>query len=402
MSWPRRTVLAFAAAGGLLVGIVATLAVTTPTKEAVGSATTSPSATATISTEPTTTSTTSMLDASTTLLVWTSGGLPAGFAGDVARIDGVEHLTAVSGDQTDLVASTSADGTPVDRVDDGWAIPLDTIAIDPVSFGRFAPPDARASIESLEPGDALLTESSAKLRQLTTGATMELRGGVVEIAGVIDDTAGAGAELLISTADATRLGVITPRYLLISHPSDARPAVTQSIAEHAGSRSIRFRSPVETTWMRHGDAVTPPVYVKQAYGEFAYRDRPGRDVEIDPAWVDAHIVDAHVPILGQVRCHRATIEPLSEALGALAEENLGHLVDPGGFAGCWSARRIAVGEPLSRHAWGVAVDLNIGGNPRGSFSTQDPRLVEAMRAAEFTWGGLWLIPDPGHYELIPD
>ncbi|CAN5293224.1 hypothetical protein BH23ACT9_BH23ACT9_06790 [soil metagenome] len=49
---------------------------------------------------------------------------------------------------------------------------------------------------------------------------------------------------------------------------------------------------------------------------------------------------------------------------------------------------------------GVAVDLNVGDNPRGSFSTQDPRLVEVMRAHGFTWGGTWLVPDPAHHEVV--
>ncbi|MBK5223682.1 MAG: M15 family metallopeptidase [Acidimicrobiia bacterium] len=95
------------------------------------------------------------------------------------------------------------------------------------------------------------------------------------------------------------------------------------------------------------------------------------------------------------------IDPLTMVLGDLAAMNLGHLVDPAAFAGCWVPRRIAEGGSLSKHTWGLAVDVNIGTNPRGSFSTQDPRLVDLMRSAGFTWGGSWLVPDPGHYELDP-
>ena len=58
-------------------------------------------------------------------------------------------------------------------------------------------------------------------------------------------------------------------------------------------------------------------------------------------------------------------------------------------------------QPLSRHAWGIAVDLNVDDNPRGSFSTQDARLVEIMRRHGFGWGGTWLVPDPAHYEALP-
>ena len=41
-----------------------------------------------------------------TLLVWTSGGLPAGLASDVAAIPAVEAVTVVQGDQTSLVGTT--------------------------------------------------------------------------------------------------------------------------------------------------------------------------------------------------------------------------------------------------------------------------------------------------------
>jgi hypothetical protein len=187
----------------------------------------------------------------------------------------------------------------------------------------------------------------------------------------------------------------------VEHAPGQREETTRALADLAGPVSVRFRTPAETTWLRHGDAVTPQVFVKATFGEFSFRDGAGRSVEVDPAWVERNIVEAAVPILGTVRCHRDIVEPLRQALGELADDNLSHLVDPAGYAGCWSPRRIGAGLPLSRHAWGIAVDLNIAANPRGSFSTQDARLVEALRDAGFTWGGLWLVPDPGHYELVP-
>jgi hypothetical protein len=56
---------------------------------------------------------------------------------------------------------------------------------------------------------------------------------------------------------------------------------------------------------------------------------------------------------------------------------------------------------VSHHAWGIAIDINVDGDPRGDFATQDQRLVDAMAAQGFTWGGDWLFPDPAHYELVP-
>jgi hypothetical protein len=282
-------------------------------------------------------------------------------------------------------------------VEPGWHIPLDALAVDPVSFSSFLQGAGADLVRSLEPGQALLTQTSAELRRLGAGATLDLAGERVTVAGIIDDVAGAGAELLVTIDDAARLGVATDRYLLVAHRSD-RSILQRSIADLLDGRAIRFRSPAETTWLRHGDAVEPPAMVKVTYGEFAIRDRAGRAVDVDPRWVARWIVTEPVPILGPVTCHRRTIEPLRAAMAELETANLAHLVDAADFAGCFAPRRIADDQPLSHHAWGAALDLNVDGNPRGSFSTQDPRLVEIMARNGFTWGGTWLVPDPAHYE----
>lgn len=388
----RRVALSTAALAGAAVGVVFTMALTDPAVPGRAGGD-----------EPLVDTTTSILvdatvpDSPDVLLVWTSGGLPPGFDQAVATLDGVEHLTMVRGDETAMTASSSADGHPVDAPAAGWHLPLDTLAVDPASFARFLHGDAAAQVGSLAPGEVLLTETSADLRGLGTGATVRVRDAELEVAGVIDDLSGASAELIVPADDAERLGVTTPRYLLVAHTGE-RAALQRSISELLGGGAVRFRSPRETTWLRHGDAVEPPLLVKRTYGEFAVRDGTGRDVEIDPAWVARWIVTDSVPILGSVTCHRRVFEPLRAAMTDLEQAGLAHLVDPADFAGCFAARRIAPGQPLSHHAWGVAVDLNVDGNPRGSFSTQDQRLVETMLGHGFTWGGTWLVPDPAHYE----
>lgn len=336
------------------------------------------------------------------LMAWTSGGLPPGFADAVAAMGVVEYSTAVAGDQAELVGSRRADGTVVDAPAPGWVIPLDTLAVQPGTYSLFVDSPDDATLSALRPGEALLTESSMTLRGLDVGSTIELSAGPVQVVGVIGDFSGAGAELIVHIDDAQRLGVATPRHVLLKFTPGARRELTETMAALAGNRSIRFRTPNETTWLRYGDAVAPLLLIKREFGEFAYRDRAGRNAELDPGWVKEHIVSAEVPILGTVRCHRLMIEPLATALGAIEAANLAHLVDPGGYAGCWSPRRIGESLPLSRHAWGIAVDLNIGANPRGSFSTQDHRLIEAMSDVGLANGGLWLVPDPGHYEIEVD
>ena len=163
---------------------------------------------------------------------------------------------------------------------------------------------------------------------------------------------------------------------------------------------MRFRAPGETPFLREGDAVLPQALIKDRFGEFAHRPAAGRDVEQDPAWVAEHIVTAEVPILGRIRCHRAFVTAFAGALSELRDEGLGYLLDRPGYAGCWAPRLVDAGLPLSRHAWGVAFDINVIKNTAGRGSAQDPRLVAIMRRWGFTFGGSWLDPDPAHFEYL--
>jgi hypothetical protein len=107
-----------------------------------------------------------------------------------------------------------------------------------------------------------------------------------------------------------------------------------------------------------------------------------------------------LPGLGPARCHRGVAAALEGALRELEERNLLGLVERGGFAGCWAPRAIEPGAPLSRHAWGIALDVNVTKNPTGVASLQDPRLVEVFRRWGFASGAQWLVPDPAHFEYL--
>jgi hypothetical protein len=124
--------------------------------------------------------------------------------------------------------------------------------------------------------------------------------------------------------------------------------------------------------------------------------------EIDPTWVAERIVTREVPILGAVTCHEIAIESLGGILRALDQRGLAHTVDPADYEGCFNPRLISAGGDLSRHAWGIAVDLNAHGNPTGTGSGQHDALVELFTSAGWGWGGIWLVPDPMHFELVAD
>lgn len=335
------------------------------------------------------------------LLAWTSGGLPSGFAADVAALPSVVQVTEVRGGLLELTGSRDTEGTPVDDFPDGWVVPLDAIAVDPPTYATFVPKSAVPAFSDLGPGQALLSETGAKLRGLDEGASLDLVGRMtLTVAGIVDDAHAAGAEVVLSASTAQGSPAGTPRYLLVSYIGDRAGAEDGIRRLVDDGPALRLRGPGETPVLRHGDAVLPQAEIKERFGEFAYRRGPGRALEQDPAWIEAHITTAGVPIIGTVRCHRAVLPILKAALADLEREHLGHTIDLDGYAGCHEPRLISSQDSVSRHAWGIALDINVDDNPAGQASAQDPRLVATLERWGFGWGGHWLVPDPAHFEYL--
>jgi hypothetical protein len=334
------------------------------------------------------------------LLVWTPEQLPADLAGRVSALPQVRRSTVVDGVAVNLVASFGADGQPIDAPPAGLSIPVDALAIDPSTYAPFFDKAAQARLRALRPGEALLGATSAGLRRAGPGAVLQLaEGGPVTVTGVIDDAVVGAAEVVVDKATGPFVGVDRPRFLLVSYQGD-RSALEQAIGGllPEGVRA-RFRGRGETPYLRHADAVLPQSLIKARFGEFAYRPpQTGRFFDEDPAWPNENVVAARVPILGTIRCHRAVIPALESALRELEERNLSFLIDKSGYQGCWVPSVIPSDGGISRHSWGVAIDLNFSSNPTGLASAVDPRLVEVMDRWGFISGANYLVPDPGHFE----
>jgi len=385
----RRVAELAALVGGILVGYALAAAVAVPT--GIGPSGTpgpgpgadrSPPTGVTTTTVPGSTSTTEAR--APTYLVWATGGLPSGLGESLSQM--FDHVSIVRGDPVEL------------QLGQGEVVPLDALALDPTSHAPF---DPGGSLSALEPGTVVLGETSAGVRGAGVGDSLTVDGVTYQVAAVVPDDVVSAAEIVFSAADESAPAV-TARFALIT--SDlGRPDFEERVRGlYSGPAPLRIRAAGETPWLRHGDAVLPQVFIKEALGEFSYSGRAGASFRQDRQWVEPNIVRVEVPLLGSVRCHRLVAEMLVGAMTQLVEEGLGHLIDPGGFAGCWNPRyiRAATGTPagVSRHAWGAAVDINAATNPVGSTGTQDPRLVEIMAAWGFSWGGRWLVPDPMHFE----
>jgi D-alanyl-D-alanine carboxypeptidase len=339
-----------------------------------------------------------------TVLAWTSGGLPEGYADTVRRLPSVKEVAEVRSGIVWLNGWQEEEG-PARKPPRGLRIPTEIAGIQPRSYQAFVPPGDREMIAGLGDGGALLGETASALRRVGLGGTLRIGEANLGVEGVIDDELVGAHEVVVSASEAANLGITESRYLLVA----PKRGVAHRRVE-AGLRRVvppgirvRVRAPGETPVFRHGDAVLSQVRLKELFGEFAGEPHPDGTVRIDPRWVRENIRDARVPILqGAVRCHRTVIPLLRGALRELARRGLGDLIDPGDYGGCWSPRFLNFdpGAGLSHHAWGVAVDFNVSGNPLGAEPTIDRRVVEVFERWGFQWGGRFLVPDGMHFEFL--
>ena len=144
--------------------------------------------------------------------------------------------------------------------------------------------------------------------------------------------------------------------------------------------------------------VLPNALVKEMFGDFQIKERDGVWITTEPEWREQNIQNKRMPILGITRCHRLMWEPLEGALNQILEEGLeGYLSieEWRSSGGCYAPRRISrfdAGGSISRHAWGIAIDIN-------TKSGYPPRIVEIFNSWGFAWGGTWTSPDEMHFEL---
>jgi hypothetical protein len=317
------------------------------------------------------------------LLVWAPGGFSER---EVGRVRDSTRVAAISAVRTGLLAAAS--GHRGHQI-----VPVETMAVDTNAYtGATGRPGRK--LATMLPKGAVLSRTGAKLRKVKSGGRLRLDGNrSVPVSGVVDDTLLGGYEVALEHTLARSYGIRRAAYLLV-RPRGPVEGLQSELRRLLKGRKLRFATPGDRPFVRGGDSVLPLSQVKSRFGEFAlpslHRGRP------DPAWTKANLVTRNVPLLGRVTCHRLVVGHLAKAMADLARQQLGGLVDAGGFhrrGGCWSPRlvRDPRGGKLSRHAWGIAVTLE---------ATGDERLVQIMARNGFTWGGTFAHPDRSHFEWV--
>ena len=144
--------------------------------------------------------------------------------------------------------------------------------------------------------------------------------------------------------------------------------------------------------------VLPTALVKNYFGDFQIKEKDGTWIIIEPAWRTENIERKEMPIIGRATCNKIMWKPLLGALNQVIDEGLENTLYKEEFqksGGCYAPRRINrfnAGGSISRHAWGIAIDINVK-------SEYHPRVVEIFNEWGFAWGGTWTSPDEMHFEL---
>jgi hypothetical protein len=343
-------------------------------------------------------------------LAWVPDGLPPGYGAAVAGLPTVGRIAVVASDTIWMTSSSDADGNLVDEPPSPFMIPIDAAAIDPRPYARFLPPETRAIVGNLEDGQAILGQTSARLRHLDPGGVMRFQGGAsVTIIGVLPDELVGAAEVVVNRATGTSIGVRQNRYLLFEPSAGLQPSDRQLEKRFRAVLPpglpypvVQIRAPGETKYLRASDDTLPQVLIKRRFGEWSGTPQAGDTglVDIDPTWIQDHIVTVTIPVLGRVSCNRKFLPQLRGAMKQVVAQGLESTIHS--FDGCFVARfdLASLSASISHNAWGAAVDVNADTNRFGSPPVQDPRLVALMQSWGLAWGGGLIVPDGMHFEYV--
>jgi len=283
----------------------------------------------------------------------------------------------------------------------GFGYPMLTMAMDPAT--PVVPVDLQATLTQ---GEVVMGEITAHLRGAEVGDVIDLEsldGPVVSvrIGAIVPDRQLRWSEILIGAGLVPGLDFDRP-YAVVAWGSDGVP-LSSAIRIWTSDPGVRVLDGLGDPAM---DPVLAVAVVKERFGEFAVAPAGGDSLQVDPEWRDAWIVTVDLPIVGETRCHRMVVPYLRAALGEVVSSGLAADLDRADFqtaGGCYNPRLNRGADPgysLSRHSWGIAVDLNPTTNPYEGKPAMPLEIVEIFRRWGFSWGGTWTVPDGMHFEWL--
>lgn len=277
-------------------------------------------------------------------------------------------------------------------------------AVDPSTYRRYTRRESaqvRAVWTRVSEGRLAITPALSRRLKVSRGSLQlgnDRDAPVVQIGAIAKQIPRVDA--VVNEAWGPELGMRMDNALLISTglviaPQSVRPDIERIVG---GDASVQILGPdldisvQQTAFLTGGSAAA-------AVGTFSYRVLDRGRIAPEASWVAANIRTERVPILGAVTCHRVVLPQLRAALTEVVARGLADKIHPEEYAGCYYPRFIAGTTQLSLHSFGIALDLNVPGNRRGTVGEIDRTVVSIFKKWGFTWGGDWGYTDPMHFEM---
>lgn len=306
-----------------------------------------------------------------------------------------------------LTAQTRA-GKDVFRLGEGWRIPMATMVV-PIGYVRATGGDAMADIVAR--GQVLMGETSAEVRKAQVGDVLTLRDRKFwmhpfTIGAIVADEFVDSGDLLMSSSAAASLGEMPVSRIAIT--DIVSPAsVLAGLKKKGISIGADYR--LRSSWDRENpDGTLGTATTKQLLGEFSYRPTVGSSILVAGSWTSRNIAwkVRYTDIKLGNNCHRMVVDAIQGALTEIKNAGLSRFVDTANsnrYGGCFVGRynRLAgnFGAP-SRHAWGMAFDINTDTNPQGGVPQMNCAVVRIFRKWGFAWGGNFWPADGMHFEYV--
>ena len=306
-----------------------------------------------------------------------------------------------------LTAQTRA-GKDVFRLGEGWRIPMATMVASS-NYVRRTGGDAMADVVAR--GQVLMGETAAEVRGAQIGDVLILRDRKFwmhpfTIGAIVADEFVDWGDLLMSSSAAAALGEMPVSQIAITQI--VSPASVLAGLKKYGIRIgavYRLRS----SWDRENpDGTLGTATTKKLLGEFSYRPTVGSSILVAGSWTLRNIAwkMRYADIKLGNNCHRIVVDAIQGALTEIKNAGLSRFVDTRNsnrYGGCFVGRynRLAgnFGAP-SRHAWGMALDINTDTNPQGGVPQMNCAVVRIFRKWGFAWGGNFWPADGMHFEYV--
>jgi D-alanyl-D-alanine carboxypeptidase-like protein len=209
-------------------------------------------------------------------------------------------------------------------------------------------------------------------------------------------------DAVVNESWAKTLGMHPGNALLVSTGRSTPNALRKPIVRIVGHGASVQRLDVAARLGLDPQAVQNVVLVGSAgdaVGSYSYSVLGGGRIAPQPSWVSSHISTQVMPVIGSMTCNTAMFPQLRAALNEIVADGLASTIHPSQYGGCYVPRFIAGTTTLSNHAFGLAFDVNVPENLRGTVGLINRQVVSIFQKWGFTWGGTWHFTDPMHFEL---